>query len=160
MENWKKAFEVPGHMIVQKDGRKCNCGKRGCYEAYASMKALKTQIREHFANEALSSKEILLLLQNEDNRKQVEGILQDYIEYMAMGIANFARICSAEVVALGGSFIFFKEILFERLQKELDRIMIPMEKEKVKIRLATYGNDAGMIGATRLNKYVKESIVI
>ena len=29
-------------MIIQKDGIKCNCGKRGCFEKYASMKALKT----------------------------------------------------------------------------------------------------------------------
>lgn len=137
-------------MIIQKNGRKCNCGKQGCYEAYASMKAFKTQIREHFRNEKLSSIEILKRLKDPNYQKEVEDILQNYIEYMAIGIANFARICSAEVVAIGGSFVYFKDVLFDRLQEELNRIMIPMEKEKVEIRLATLGNDAGIIGATKI----------
>ena len=51
---------------------------------------------------------------------------------------------------LGGSFVYFKDVLFDRLLEELDRIMIPMEKKNVKIKLAMLGNDAGIIGATRI----------
>lgn len=137
-------------MIVERNGRKCNCGKRGCYEAYASMKALKTQIRERLGQEYLSSKEILEKLKEPENKEKVEDILQEYIEYVAIGVANFARICSSDVVVMGGSFVYFSELLFDRLLRELDRIMIPMEKEKVTIKLEKLGNDAGIIGATLL----------
>lgn len=82
------------------------------------------------------------------NLEQVEDIIEEYIGYMAIGIANFARICSADIVVIGGSFVHFKDILFNRLLKELDRIMIPMEKEKLTIKLASLGNDAGMIGSS------------
>jgi predicted NBD/HSP70 family sugar kinase len=137
-------------MIIQKDGRKCECGKNGCFEAYASMKVFKTQIRKRFNNERLSSKEILELLQNNDNLKIAEDIIKEYIEYVAIGVSNFARICSADTVVVGGSFTYFKEILFDRLLQELDKIMIPMEKENTKIKIAKLENDAGIIGATKI----------
>lgn len=139
-----------GHMIIQKDGTKCNCGKKGCYEAYASMRVLKEQIRKRLGQEKLSSKEILDKLNQSENNIKVEDILQNYIEYVAIGIANFARICSSDIVVIGGSFVHFKDILFNRLLNELDRIMIPLEKEKLQIRLAKLGNDAGIIGAANI----------
>lgn len=137
-------------MIIERNGRKCTCGKNGCYEAYASMKVLKTKIRDRLGNQNLSSKEIVSLLKNNDNMKLVEDIIEEYIEYAAIGISNAARICSAEVLVIGGSFIHYKDILFDKLKNELDRIMIPMEKERVEIRLAKFGNDAGIIGAANI----------
>jgi predicted NBD/HSP70 family sugar kinase len=137
-------------MIIQKNGRRCKCGKNGCFEAYASMKVFKTQIRKRFNNEKMSSKEILELLKDESNLKIAEDIIKEYIEYVAIGVSNFARICSADTVAIGGSFIYFKDILFDRLLQELDRIMIPMEKENTSIKIAILGNDAGIIGATKI----------
>ena len=38
-------FEM-GHMVINKGGRLCSCGKKGCFEAYASIKALKTKVTE------------------------------------------------------------------------------------------------------------------
>lgn len=137
-------------MIIEKDGRQCNCGKKGCYEAYASMRVLKTRIQQRFKNENLTSKEILELLKDTENLVKVEDIIQEYIEYVAIGVANFARMCSADTLVIGGSFVYYKDILFDRLLKELDRIMTPMEKEMVEIRFAKLINDAGIIGATRI----------
>lgn len=142
-----------GHMIIERNGRKCKCGKNGCYEAYASMKAFKTSIRKGLNNENLSSIEMLKLLKDKENCKQVEDIIQDYIEYVAIGIANMARICSADTLVIGGSFTYYKDILFEKLQKELSRIMDEREKHTVTIKIAKLGNDAGMIGATKIDKY-------
>lgn len=139
-----------GHMIIQRNGRRCNCGKNGCYETYASMKTFKTQIRQRFGNDNLSSKEILQMLKQEKNKRKVEDILQDYIESVAIGIANMVRICSADVIVIGGSFVYYKDILFLKLQEELDRIMPPIQNKRTTIKLAKLGNDAGMIGATIL----------
>ena len=135
-------------MIIEKNGRKCNCGKNGCYEAYASMRVLKENIKKYFKDESLSSEDILRILQDKKDLKQVKEIIREYIEYLAIGIANMARICSADTVVIGGSFVYYKDILFKMLQEELDRIMIPLEKDKTKIKLAKFSNNAGIIGAT------------
>lgn len=137
-----------GHMIIQRDGKRCQCGKNGCYEAYASMKAFKTRIRQVLGNDGISSKEILNLLTKLDRNKQLEDVINDYIDYLAIGISNMARIFSADVIVLGGSFVYYKDILFQKLQIDLDRIMDPIEKQKVRVKLAELGNDAGIIGAT------------
>lgn len=139
-----------GHMIIERNGRKCQCGKNGCYEAYASMKAFKTSIRQQLGNDNLSSTEILNLLKEPDTSKRLENTIKEYIEYLAIGISNMARICSADTLVIGGSFTYYEDVLFEKLQKELNRIMDEREKQKITIKLAKLGNDAGMIGATIL----------
>lgn len=144
----EESIRSAGHMIIEKDGRRCKCGKYGCFEAYASMKTLKTQIRERLMKEDLSSEQILELLQNRITLEHLEDIINEYISYLAVGISNISRLCSAEVLSIGGSFVHYKDVLFDRLQRELDKIMLPMEKEMTKITLAELGNDAGIIGAT------------
>lgn len=98
-----------GHMIVQKDGRKCNCQKEGCLETYASMKALKTQIRKRLENERLSSREILEFLKQEENRKQVEDILEEYISYLAIGVSNIMNLFDPESLVIGGVLFILKK---------------------------------------------------
>ena len=51
------AFEV-GHMIINKDGERCNCGRRGCFETYGSMKRLKQKIKEQFNLSTIDGKSI------------------------------------------------------------------------------------------------------
>ncbi len=147
----KEEIRSAGHMIIEKNGKQCNCGKKGCYEAYASMKAFKTQIRERLGNSNLSGKEIVKILKDKNEESKVEDIIKEYIEYLAIGISNIARICSADTLVIGGSFPYYKEILFDRLKEELDRITSPLEKEMTQIKLAKLENDAGMIGATLIN---------
>lgn len=116
------------------------------------MRVLKANIRKYFKNETLSSEDIVELLKNKENLNQVENIIKEYIEYLAIGISNMARLCSADTVVIGGSFVHYKDLLFERLQNELDRIMSPLEKEKTTIKLAKFSNDAGIIGATLIQE--------
>ena len=131
-------------------GDNVNVEDSGCLETYASMKALKTQIRNKLKQEMLSSKEILALLQEEDTKKQFEHEIQEYIQYLAIGIVNAVRICSAKMVVIGGSFVHYQGVLFTLLKKELDKITPSHEGKKVEIKLTKLGNDAGMIGASRI----------
>lgn len=154
--NGKLVQEVreAGHMIIERNGRLCNCGKNGCYETYASMKTLKMSLRKRLRQENLTSREILELLKNPLKIEQVEDIIKEYIEYVAIGVSNIASMCSADVLVIGGSFVHYKEILFDRLLQELDRIMTPTEREMVEVRLASLGNDAGIIGAVGVDALV------
>ncbi len=143
-------FEV-GHMVIQKDGEKCNCGRYGCFEAYASMKRFKQKIQKEFDLPDIDGKNIKkFMIQNKDNEK-LNNIIDTYIEYLTLGIANLINIFEPEAISIGGSFAHYKEILLERLEnKILEKTELYNKENLPKIVLAELKNDAGIIGAAMI----------
>ena len=142
-----EGFEI-GHMVIQKNGLKCNCGRKGCLERYASMKAFKQMIQKEFGKENLTGKEVKELLENNKNSEQVDKIINEYISYLSTGIANLINIFEPQTISIGGSFVHFKDILLERLEKKLNEKNILFNNQSApKITMAKLKNDAGMIGS-------------
>lgn len=140
-----EGFEI-GHMVIQKNGLKCNCGRKGCLERYASMKAFKQMIQKEFGKENLTGKEVKELLENNKNSEQVDKIINEYISYLSTGIANLINIFEPQTISIGGSFVHFKDILLERLEKKLNEKNILFNNQSApKITMAKLKNDAGML---------------
>ncbi len=166
-----------GHMIIEKNGKQCNCGKKGCFEKYASMKALKTNLREVLGvGEEVSGKELFEVIRNNvfgDGEKnisvrlgtdqesfdgdvaeikcaeQIESTVQGFIENLSIGIANLINIFEPEAIGIGGSFVYFEEVLLDRLKKELLKDNVLFNKRgDIIVKTAVFRNDAGIIGAT------------
>lgn len=140
-------FEV-GHMVIEKDGEKCNCGRKGCFEAYSSMKRLKQKIQKEFELPDIDGKNIKkFMLENRDNER-LNNILDTYIDYLSIGICNLINIFEPEIISIGGSFAHYKDILLDRLEKKLqDRTELYNKDTIPKIVVAKLKNDAGIIGA-------------
>lgn len=141
-----------GHMIIQKNGLQCKCGRMGCFEKYASMKALKNNLRNALGyDEKKRGQELFDIIRNNtkenDNYDVIENIVQDFIENLAIGISNIILIFEPEVIGIGGSFVYFEEVLLPRLKAELLKMNILGEYRDIKIETAILGNDAGIIGA-------------
>ena len=137
-----------GHMIIEKNGKQCNCGKKGCFEKYASMKALKTNLREALGvGEEVSGKELFEIIRN--NAFLGETVVQEFIENLSIGIANLINIFEPEAVGIGGSFVYFEEVLLDRLKNELlkDNVLFN-KRDDIIVKTAIFRNDAGIIGAT------------
>lgn len=140
-------FEV-GHMVIEKDGEKCNCGRKGCFEAYSSMKRLKQKIQKEFNLPDIDGKNIKkFMLENQENKK-LNSILDTYIDYLSIGICNLINIFEPEIISIGGSFAYYKEILLDRLEEKLQERKELYNKDTIpKIVIAKLKNDAGIIGA-------------
>ncbi len=140
-------FEV-GHMVIEKDGEKCNCGRKGCFEAYSSMKRLKQKIQKEFNLPDINGKNIKkFMLENRENKK-LNSILDTYIDYLSIGICNLINIFEPEIISIGGSFAYYKEILLDRLEEKLQERKELYNKDTIpKIVVAKLKNDAGIIGA-------------
>lgn len=143
-----------GHMVIEKDGILCKCGKFGCWEKYASMKAFKDNLREALGyDQKTNSQELLNIIRNakkdEANYKIISEIIEKYIEDLSIGISNLVNIFEPEVIGIGGSFVYFEDILLNRLkEKLLEKEMLFNERKEIRIETAILENDAGMIGAT------------
>lgn len=142
-----------GHMVIDKNGIKCNCGRKGCFERYASMKAFKNNLRESLGyNQNVSGKELLSIInntnKNDENYKKIEKVKREYIENLALGIANLVNIFEPEAIGIGGSFVYFSEVLLEDLKKEiLEKDLLFNKRKEINIKTAVLGNEAGLIGA-------------
>lgn len=139
-----------GHMIINKDGRLCACGKKGCFEAYASIRALKMQVTRDLDIDSDITGQYLrenLLIKDDP---AVKADIEMFIDYLKTGICNLIDIFEPEVVCLGGSFAYYEgnPVLFKLLEKLNDPLSTFNHNSKPKFVLAEYKNDAGIIGAT------------
>ena len=138
-----------GHMIINKDGIPCNCGKNGCFERYSSMKALKNNLRKSLGlDEKTRGQELLDLIRKNGEQPEIKNIVEEFIDNLSIGISNLVNIFEPEAVGIGGSFVFFEDVLLEPLkQKLLSGKLLFNARDEINIYSAILGNDAGIIGA-------------
>ena len=145
--------DVPGfefsHTIIQKNGKLCNCGKRGCFEAYASMKRFKEKVSKEFNLNTMSGKGIREFIRKNSNDSRLKYIINNYIEDLSIGISNIINIFEPEAICFGGSFSEYEDILYEPLKHALlQGNLLFNKRDDIIIKHAKLKNDAGIIGAT------------
>ena len=148
----KPGYEF-GHMVIEKNGIPCHCGRKGCFERYASMKAFKNKLREVlYLDETTRGEELLeMIRQNKPENKSyqvIEDVVTEFIENLGIGIQNLIYIFEPEVVGIGGSFVYFEDVLLPRLKEYIAKMNeSDEERQGIAIETAVLGNDAGIIGA-------------
>lgn len=157
-----------GHTVIERGGRQCTCGRRGCWEAYSSASALTAMTKEKmhelklksipsllFDEEAKSGKVSARTAFNAMKRGDVYGkeLVSTYIEYLAIGITNMINVFQPHVLCIGGGVCNEKENLTVPLIKLIDREQYTRDSDKkTMVVTATLGNDAGIIGAAGLGR--------
>ena len=157
-----------GHIVIVAGGRQCGCGRRGCWEAYSSATALTNMTKEKMRE--LELKGIPSLLFDEAKREgkvsartafnAMRGgdeygkkLVDEYIEYLAVGVANMINIFQPEVISIGGGVSNEKSFLTDPLNKIVDKEQYTRNNEvKCKVVTAALGNDAGIVGAAGLGR--------
>ena len=139
-----------GHMVIDKNGIECNCGKKGCFETYCSIKRLKNKlINEMNLSQEISPKELLKILKLRCEEENVKKILDEYIDNLNIGLSNIIDIFAPQAICLGGGFVYFEEILYKPFLEKYYNERKSFYKDGIPdIKLAVLGNDAGIIGAT------------
>lgn len=151
-----------GHMVIRAGGEKCTCGRKGCFEAYASATALIRQTKAAMMKHPES--ELWKICPNIENvngktafdglaagDKTAEKVIKNYIGWLAEGIANLANVFRPNAIVLGGGVCAAGDTLLTPLKRKVNRLLYGGTKyAPVKLMIAQLGNDAGLVGAAHL----------
>ncbi|MBQ9289646.1 MAG: ROK family protein [Clostridia bacterium] len=136
-----------GHFTLYADGMTCTCGKKGCFECYASTTALIARAKEKAGSEDLNGKEIFRRAQAGD--WAMLSVLDAWIDDIVHGITGLVHIFNPDMVLIGGGVSVQEQLLMQPLRERVKAGVMPRFAEHLSIERATLGNDAGMIGAAR-----------
>lgn len=139
-----------GHMVINKGGRQCTCGKRGCFETYASIRAFRNKVAEVLDIDNDFSGQYLREQLLDFNNEKVKEVVDQFIEDLSIGICNLIDMFEPEIIVLGGSFSYYEgNPVYDRLLEKIkDKNSRFNSMAMPKIELAKLKNDAGIIGAT------------
>ncbi|KGX89964.1 xylose repressor [Pontibacillus halophilus JSM 076056 = DSM 19796] len=103
-----------GHMIVQRNGLPCPCGNKGCWERYASEKSLKRKVS------ALGIEDVNLNeLKIEDLEEEYREAIDEYVDYVAVGLNNVINIFNPQTVIVNSEFIHHHPLLLKQVEERL-----------------------------------------
>lgn len=158
-----------GHTVIKMGGEQCTCGRRGCFEAYASATALIRDARRMLEKESTDkqaeSSAILKLCGGDMEKLEAKHIFDavklgdeaagelfsNYAEYLAEGIANIINILQPELICIGGGVSKAGDMLLEPVKEKVaGKIFSKNSAKNTDIKLARLDNDAGIIGAALL----------
>ena len=156
-----------GHTVIQKGGRLCTCGRRGCWEAYSSATGLINMTKE--ACQIQQAPNYLLYQMIGGDLNKIEGktafdaaqqgcplaksVIDMYLDYLGCGLVNIINLFQPEILCIGGGISRQGDYLLPPVMKIIERERYTKHNNKqTKVCIAELGNDAGLIGAAFLGK--------
>ncbi len=153
-----------GHITVEKDGRSCACGNKGCLETYCSASALVKETKKAMIDNPdsklweickdineVDGKTVFIAAELGDNVSK--EVLDTFLNYLSIGVINMITLLQPEVLCIGGGMSKEKDALIEPLKKlVIENSLTQNLAEKTKIKTAVLFNDAGIVGAAAYSK--------
>ena len=134
-----------GHTILFPDGKPCPCGNRGCFELYASEKAILEEYGKRTGKENVSIDEFL----SDYSRKisQAHDIMELFVKYMSIGINNLINTFNTDLIVLNSSFSNYIPDINSRIVEYLAR----HQNRDCRIIPSSLQDISGLMGGIRLS---------
>jgi glucokinase len=160
-EVYRGAFGVGceyGHMTVVPDGRRCACGNRGCWEMYASGRALARDAQELAADSPVAAAGSVAELTGpvvtaaaQAGDAAATSICTTMGRWLGRGLANLAATLDPSMFVIGGGVSVAGEILLGPARAEFEHTLTGRGfRPAAKVALAALGPEAGLVGAADL----------
>jgi glucokinase len=153
----------PGHMVVDPNGPPCVCGRRGCWERYASGSGLARLAREAATGgrlarvvtlagdaEAVRGEHVQSAAREGDHDALV--VIDQWAWWVALGLVNLTNLLDPEVVVMGGGLAAAVDLVLAPVRRHFaDLLYAPGHRAHPRIEMAALGEQAGAIGAALLD---------
>lgn len=156
-----------GHIVLEKDGPRCNCGNRGCLEAIASGNAIARDAKIA----VLQGEETILSAVTDLNQIEAktvfeaaaqgdqlsEKIVERSIEYIGIGLASYINLFDPDLIILFGGLTNAGELFFERIKTVLRERQMKFAGRQVRLVISQMGENGTAIGSASmvLKKFIK-----
>jgi len=151
-----------GHSLLVMDGLECSCGRKGCYEMYASATALIRQANEAIkanpdskialrakAGEKVDGK--LIFETAKEGCKTSQEVVDTYVKYLCEGLINICNVFRPSTILLSGGIANQGDFLINKVKAYLEDHGYGFPPKKVvNIKCASLGYNSGIIGAASL----------
>ena len=153
-------------MVIVNKGKKCSCGRLGCFEAYASASALAHAARKAVLKrpssiiyklvrgdlQKINSKIIFSAARKNDPLAQ--DLIKNYLGYLSCGIVNLINIFQPEIFLIGGGVSYEGDSILNYVKNYTEKYRYSKNaSSQTKISIAQLKNDAGIIGAAFLKNF-------
>ena len=152
-----------GHMVVDPAGPLCPCGRRGCWERYASGSGLAMLAREaatghrlrdvvrHAGGDAQSVRGEHVQAAARDGDPEALAVIDDFARWVALGLANLTNVLDPELFVLGGGLAASPDLYLDPIRHWFGELLYqPHLRPMPAIEVARWGPLAGAIGAALL----------
>lgn len=150
-----------GHIIVDLNGRQCNCGAHGCLEAYASRSAIEKRIEGALKKgrhsvildyleegKSITSSMIRKSIERED--ELVTHCVDEASAYLSGGLASIINFINPKLIILGGGLIEAVDYFYKKTIKDAKLKCLPVPATKIEFKKTALGDFSGVIGAAYL----------
>ncbi|MEN9286352.1 MAG: glucokinase [Actinomycetota bacterium] len=138
-----------GHIVVNPDGPRCTCGRKGCWEVYASGRGLKMlaagESGESVINRARAGEADALT------------VLEAWSRWVAIGLASLTNVSDPDVIVIGGGVSEAADIVMPIVRRWfVESLYSPEQRQHPDLRVAQLGEHAGAIGAALMPQFSTE----
>ncbi|MBI2847671.1 MAG: ROK family protein [Chloroflexi bacterium] len=148
-----------GHMIIDMNGPKCNCGNTGCLEMLASGTAVAREAIRRLGQGEESALTGMVEGNLENITAEIVGtaaqngdglaleVVNQAATYLGVGLTNLVNIFNPEVVVIGGGLVKMGDLLLGPARRVVRERAFPLLVRAVRIVTARLGDDTGVFGA-------------
>jgi len=138
-----------GHVTVDYNGPRCNCGNYGCMELYASATAIVRRAKEKMRSENPDTVLYIYEAAKSGDRFAIE-MFEETGFFLGVGLVSAINILNVEVIAITGGMAEAGDLIFEPVRRTILERSLPGVREKVKVIPVELGEDAALIGAAKI----------